>query len=96
MPSLLSNALVVFLAIFLAELPDKTMFATLMLATRMRRPFAVWVGVSIAYCTHVVIAVLFGSALSKLPERPKPQLPKLSTRRLPHQLRRRLNRSSEP
>ena len=25
---------------------------------------------SIAYCTHVVIAVLFGSALSKLPERP--------------------------
>jgi Ca2+/H+ antiporter, TMEM165/GDT1 family len=69
-PSLLSNALVVFLAIFLAELPDKTMFATLMLATRMRRPFAVWVGVSIAYCTHVVIAVLFGSALSKLPERP--------------------------
>ncbi|NBP41644.1 MAG: hypothetical protein EBU68_02535 [Actinobacteria bacterium] len=27
-------------------------------------------GVSIAYCTHVVIAVLFGSALSKLPERP--------------------------
>jgi putative Ca2+/H+ antiporter (TMEM165/GDT1 family) len=26
--------------------------------------------VSIAYCTHVVIAVLFGSALSKLPERP--------------------------
>ncbi|NCU80848.1 MAG: TMEM165/GDT1 family protein, partial [Acidimicrobiia bacterium] len=54
---MLSNALVVFLAIFLAELPDKTMFATLMLATRMRRPFAVWVGVSIAYCTHVVIAV---------------------------------------
>jgi putative Ca2+/H+ antiporter (TMEM165/GDT1 family) len=61
---------VVFVAIFLAELPDKTMFATLMLATRLRRPLAVWVGVSIAYCTHVVIAVLFGSALSKLPERP--------------------------
>ena len=70
MTSLVSNALVVFVAIFLAELPDKTMFATLMLATRLRRPFAVWVGVSIAYCTHVVIAVLFGSALSKLPERP--------------------------
>jgi putative Ca2+/H+ antiporter (TMEM165/GDT1 family) len=68
--SLVSNALVVFLAIFLAELPDKTMFATLMLATRLRRPLAVWIGVSIAYCTHVVVAVLFGSALSKLPERP--------------------------
>jgi len=65
-----SNALVVFVAIFLAELPDKTMFATLMLATRLRRPFAVWVGVSTAYCMHVAIAVLFGSALSKLPERP--------------------------
>ena len=70
MTSLVSNALVVFVAIFLAELPDKTMFATLMLATRLRRPLAVWVGVSIAYCTHVIIAVLFGSALSKLPERP--------------------------
>ena len=62
--------MLVFVAIFLAELPDKTMFATLMLSTRMRRPLAVWIGVSIGYCTHVTVAVLFGSALSKLPERP--------------------------
>lgn len=67
---MLSNAVLVFAAIFLAELPDKTMFATLMLSARMRRPLAVWIGVSIGYCTHVTVAVLFGSALSKLPERP--------------------------
>ena len=67
---MLRNSLIVFIAIFLAELPDKTMFATLMLSTRMRRPLAVWIGVSIGYCTHVAVAVFFGSALSKLPERP--------------------------
>ena len=67
---MLGNAVLVFVAIFLAELPDKTMFATLMLSTRMRRPLAVWIGVSIGYCTHVTVAGLFGSALSKLPERP--------------------------
>jgi len=67
---MLRNSLIVFFAIFLAELPDKTMFATLMLSTRMRRPLAVWIGVCIGYCTHVTVAVLFGSALSKLPERP--------------------------
>jgi len=67
---MLRNSLIVFIAIFLAELPDKTMFATLMLSTRMRRPLAVWIGVCIGYCTHVAIAVFFGSALSKLPERP--------------------------
>ena len=67
---MLRNSLIVFIAIFLAELPDKTMFATLMLSTRMRRPLAVWIGVSVGYCTHVTVAVLFGSALSKLPERP--------------------------
>jgi len=67
---MLRNSLIVFIAIFLAELPDKTMFATLMLSTRMRRPLAVWIGVSIGYCTHVTVAVLFGSALLKLPERP--------------------------
>lgn len=67
---MLRNSLIVFIAIFLAELPDKTMFATLMLSTRLRRPLAVWIGVSIGYCTHVTVAVLFGSALSKLPERP--------------------------
>jgi putative Ca2+/H+ antiporter (TMEM165/GDT1 family) len=57
-------------AIFFAELPDKTMFATLLLSTRCKRKLPVWIGVSAGYGLHVVIAVLLGSALSNLPERP--------------------------
>ena len=59
----------VFPLIFLAELPDKTMFASLVLATR-GRPFAVWVGASLAFAVHVAIAVSIGVALfSILPHR---------------------------
>jgi putative Ca2+/H+ antiporter (TMEM165/GDT1 family) len=64
------HAIVTFVAVFLAELPDKTMFATLLLSTHFRRKFPVWIGVTIGYSFHVVIAVIFGSALSRLPERP--------------------------
>ncbi|NDD87193.1 MAG: TMEM165/GDT1 family protein [Actinobacteria bacterium] len=64
------HAVVTFLAIFFAELPDKTMFATLLLSTRFKRKLPVWIGVSAGYGLHVVIAVLLGSALSNLPERP--------------------------
>jgi putative Ca2+/H+ antiporter (TMEM165/GDT1 family) len=64
------HGLITFSAIFFAELPDKTMFATLLLATHFRRRLPVWLGVTIGYTTHVVIAVLFGSALTRLPERP--------------------------
>lgn len=64
------HAIVTFFAIFLAELPDKTMFATLLLSTRFKRKLPVWIGVSAGYGLHVVIAVLLGSALSNLPERP--------------------------
>lgn len=64
------HAVVTFVAVFLAELPDKTMFATLLLSTHFRRKFPVWIGVTAGYSFHVVIAVVFGSALSKLPERP--------------------------
>jgi putative Ca2+/H+ antiporter (TMEM165/GDT1 family) len=52
----------VFPLIFLGELPDKTMFATLVLASR-GRPVAVWVGAAAAFAVHVVIAVAVGSAL---------------------------------
>jgi putative Ca2+/H+ antiporter (TMEM165/GDT1 family) len=52
----------VFPLIFLGELPDKTMFATLVLASR-GRPLAVWVGAAAAFAVHVVIAVAVGSAL---------------------------------
>lgn len=67
---MLRHAVVTFLAIFFAELPDKTMFATLLLSTRFNRKLPVWIGVSTGYGLHVVIAVLLGSALSNLPERP--------------------------
>jgi putative Ca2+/H+ antiporter (TMEM165/GDT1 family) len=52
----------VFPLILLGELPDKTMFATLVLASR-GRPLAVWVGAAAAFAVHVVIAVAVGSAL---------------------------------
>ncbi|MEI7548609.1 MAG: TMEM165/GDT1 family protein [Actinomycetota bacterium] len=62
--------LVAFGTVFLAELPDKTMVASLVLTTRFRRPLAVWVGVSCAFVMHVVLAVSVGSLLRHLPTKP--------------------------
>ncbi|WP_405608941.1 TMEM165/GDT1 family protein [Streptomyces sp. NBC_01511] len=58
--------LTAFGLIFLAELPDKTMFASLAMGTRMR-PLYVWFGTSTAFLVHVAIAVGAGSLLSMLP-----------------------------
>ncbi|MFJ5228677.1 TMEM165/GDT1 family protein [Kitasatospora sp. NPDC088391] len=58
--------LTAFGLIFLAELPDKTMFASLAMGTRMR-PLYVWFGTSAAFLVHVAIAVGAGSLLSLLP-----------------------------
>jgi Ca2+/H+ antiporter, TMEM165/GDT1 family len=55
----------VFPIIFLGELPDKTMFASLVMSTR-GRPVVVWVGAALAFVVHVVIAVTFGAALFHL------------------------------
>jgi Ca2+/H+ antiporter, TMEM165/GDT1 family len=55
----------VFPIIFLGELPDKTMFASLVLSTR-GRPIVVWVGAALAFGVHVVIAVTVGAALFHL------------------------------
>jgi putative Ca2+/H+ antiporter (TMEM165/GDT1 family) len=54
--------------IFPAELPDKSMFASLVLGTRFR-PLPVFVGVAGAFAVHVVIAVSIGAVFSLLPER---------------------------
>jgi Ca2+/H+ antiporter, TMEM165/GDT1 family len=54
--------LAVFPLIFLGELPDKTMFASLLLAAR-GRPVAVWIG---AFVVHVIIAVSVGVSLFHL------------------------------
>jgi len=67
---MLRHGLITYLTIFLAELPDKTMLATLMLSSKYKNRLAVWAGVSLGYTTHVVVAVLFGTALSKLPSQP--------------------------
>jgi putative Ca2+/H+ antiporter (TMEM165/GDT1 family) len=52
----------VFPLIFLGELPDKSMFASLVLASR-GRPLAVWCGAAAAFAVHVAIAVSIGVAL---------------------------------
>ena len=58
----------VFVLIFLAELPDKTAFAALLLAVR-RRPLAVFVGAAGAFVVQSFVAVAFGGVLSLLPAR---------------------------
>ncbi len=61
----LAIALAVFPVIFVGELPDKTMFASLMLASR-GRPASVWLGAAAAFLVHVVIATTVGVGLFKL------------------------------
>ena len=55
----------VFPLIALGELPDKTMFASLVLATQAS-PRAVWLGAAAAFAVHVVIAVTIGVALFRV------------------------------
>jgi Ca2+/H+ antiporter, TMEM165/GDT1 family len=61
----LSIALAVFPVIFVGELPDKTMFASLVLASR-GRPASVWLGAAVAFLLHVAIATTVGVGLFKL------------------------------
>lgn len=64
-----TNALLqAFATVFPAELPDKTMIATIVLVTRYRRPGWVWVGAVAAFTIHVVVAVAAGSLLGLLPD----------------------------
>jgi Ca2+/H+ antiporter, TMEM165/GDT1 family len=58
-------ALAVFPIIFLGELPDKTMFASLVMSTR-GKPLFVWLGAAGAFLVHVVIATTIGVALFHL------------------------------
>jgi Ca2+/H+ antiporter, TMEM165/GDT1 family len=70
MPQVLQAFLVAFGVVFIAELPDKTMFATVVLSTRYRRPFAVAVGVTLAMVVHSALAVAVGETLRRLPRTP--------------------------
>ena len=57
-----------FLLIFVAELPDKTAFATVLMATR-GNPRAVFVGVASAFVVQTGVAILFGSVFGLLPQK---------------------------
>ncbi|HEX4061788.1 MAG TPA: TMEM165/GDT1 family protein [Streptosporangiaceae bacterium] len=59
---------VAFVLTFLAELPDKSMFASLVLGTRYR-PSWVWAGSAAAFTVHMGIAVTAGHFLALLPAR---------------------------
>jgi Ca2+/H+ antiporter, TMEM165/GDT1 family len=59
---------VVFGVIFLAELPDKTALASLVLGTRYRASY-VFCGVAAAFVVHVALAIAAGSLLTLLPHR---------------------------
>ena len=55
----------VFPIIFVGELPDKTMFASLVMASR-GHPFSVWLGAAGAFAVHVAIAVTIGVAIFRI------------------------------
>ena len=55
----------VFPIIFVGELPDKTMFASLVMSTR-GKPGSVWLGAAGTFVVHVAIATTIGVALFRL------------------------------
>ncbi|MDT0266757.1 TMEM165/GDT1 family protein [Streptomyces sp. DSM 44915] len=63
------TAAVVFGVVFLAELPDKTALAGLVLGARFRASY-VFAGIAAAFAIHVALAVAAGSVLTLLPQRP--------------------------
>ncbi len=64
----LGIVLVVFALVFVAELPDKTMIATLIMGSRYR-PVLVWLGATLAFGIHAALAVAVGQLLQLLPHR---------------------------
>ncbi len=56
-----------FVLVLPVELPDKTLFATLVLATRFK-PLPVFAGVGVAFAVQSLIAVTAGSLLALLPD----------------------------
>ncbi len=69
-PSVFSFSItaIAFGVVFLAELPDKTALAGLMLGTRYRASY-VFAGVAAAFAVHVALAIAAGSVLTLLPHR---------------------------
>ncbi|MEY9927137.1 putative Ca2+/H+ antiporter (TMEM165/GDT1 family) [Catenulispora sp. GP43] len=65
----LAALLTTFGVVFLAELPDKTAIASLILGARYR-PSWVFAGVAAGFLVHVCLAVAAGSLLALVPRRP--------------------------
>ena len=61
----LAIAAAVFPVIFLGELPDKTMIASLALSTKAR-PGSVWLGAAAAFMVHVILATTVGVVAFRL------------------------------
>jgi putative Ca2+/H+ antiporter (TMEM165/GDT1 family) len=57
--------LTTFVAVFVAELADKTQFVGIGMTTRTGRPLSVWLGSVCAYAVVTVISVLIGAILGK-------------------------------
>lgn len=64
----ITAAVATYAAVLPAELPDKTMLASLILASRYR-PVYVFSGAAAAFAVQVVLAVAVGGALGLLPHR---------------------------
>jgi Ca2+/H+ antiporter, TMEM165/GDT1 family len=64
----IAAALRAFAAVFPAELPDKTMVATVLLVAQYQRPLPVWCGAAAAFAIHVTVAVTAGQLLTLLPD----------------------------
>ncbi len=64
----LAVAATVFGLIALAELPDKTMIANIIMGSR-GRPVPVWIGSTAAFAIHAALAVAAGRFLQLLPHR---------------------------
>ncbi|MGH9064522.1 MAG: TMEM165/GDT1 family protein [Acidimicrobiales bacterium] len=64
----LALAATVFGVVFVGELPDKSLIASLVLSTR-HRPFPVWLGAAGAFVVEVAVAVVAGGLFALLPHR---------------------------
>jgi putative Ca2+/H+ antiporter (TMEM165/GDT1 family) len=68
-PSYLKLVLTVYGVVFVAELPDKTALAALVLATR-HKAMPVFIGAALALAIQSLVAVAAGQLLTLLPARP--------------------------